>query len=69
MPRYLPLFFLPTASAALDKMGKVVAPSPVFKMNKMVGAFTADTSAHVALGPANLGRPFFISKLPASLCQ
>jgi len=51
--------FKPAANA-VDKIIKPTASAPV-KLGKM-GKFAADSSAHVAYGPADLSKPFFVAK-------
>jgi len=62
------LILLKTVSGRMDKMGKVVGLTPAFKRMNKINKFSGDSTAFAPLGPAGLGKPFFISKLPASLC-
>ena len=61
--------FLCPVPGKLDKMGKIVGLNPTFKKMTKIKTFTADSGAFAELGPAGIGKPFFISKKPASLCQ
>lgn len=63
--------FLCPVPGKLDKMGKIVGLTvhPNFKKMTKIKTFTADSGAFAELGPAGIGKPFFISKKPASLCQ
>ena len=53
----------------LDKMGKIAGVAPTLKKMAKIKAFTADSSAYANVVPAGIGKPFFIVKKPASLCQ
>ena len=53
----------------LDKMGEIGGVAPTLKKMTKIKAFTADSSAYANVVPAGIGKPFFIAKKPASLCQ
>jgi hypothetical protein len=54
-----------TVPAALDKMGKVIAPIPKIKvLGKLTKPFAADSSLDLAA--SSLKQPFFVQKFAVS---